>query len=111
NKFSSCSLRLVVYSETDRVDANPIMDEPSGNLLSLFDQGMRFFDRSLTRIGKVGSGDRDDLEIPTRALREALVNALIHRDYETPAARGQPTRVEVYPDRVEISSYGGLMKG
>jgi predicted HTH transcriptional regulator len=111
-KFS-CGLKLVVYSEVERANAKPRMDQAKGNLLTLFDEGMRFFEQSsgLTRTGNVGSRYRDDLEIPERALREALVNALIHRDYATVEARGQPTRVEVYPDRVEISSYGGLMDG
>jgi hypothetical protein len=113
DKFSSCSLRLVVYSEIEKVTAKARIDERTGNLLWLFDQGMTFFDRDagLDRMGAVGSSDRDDLEIPITALREALVNALIHRDYESKEARGQPTRIEVYPDRIEVSSFGALMKG
>jgi len=113
DKFSSCSLKTVVYSEVDKSIAKPRMEDRTGNLLWLFDQGMTFFgrDADLSRIGTIGSNNRDELEIPTNALREALVNALIHRDYESPAARGQPTRIEVYPDRIEISSFGGLMKG
>ena len=41
---------------------------------------------------------------PTRALQEAVVNALVHRDYES----DQPVRVTVFLDRVEISSPGSL---
>jgi predicted HTH transcriptional regulator len=41
---------------------------------------------------------------PQIALKEAVVNAVVHRDYEI----DQPTRVEVYQDRVEIYSPGGL---
>lgn len=41
-------------------------------------------------------------EIPTAALREAVVNALVHRDYTIPA----PTRVFVLSDRVEVRSSG-----
>jgi ATP-dependent DNA helicase RecG len=41
---------------------------------------------------------------PQIALKEAVVNAVVHRDYEM----DQPTRVEVYQDRVEIYSPGGL---
>jgi ATP-dependent DNA helicase RecG len=38
------------------------------------------------------------------AIKEAIVNAIVHRDYQIE----QPTRVEVYSDRIEIYSPGGL---
>lgn len=41
---------------------------------------------------------------PVRALQEAVVNALVHRDYEMP----QPTRITVFEDRIEIISPGSL---
>lgn len=46
-------------------------------------------------------------EIPEEALREAITNAVLHRDYST-YSRSQQVRVKVYPDRVEISSPGGM---
>lgn len=42
-----------------------------------------------------------------QALREALVNALSHRDYED----GNPTKIAVFPDRMEISNPGGPPEG
>lgn len=48
------------------------------------------------------------LEIPQLALREALINAVTHRDYQH---QGANVAVEVFDDRVEISSYGGYPKG
>lgn len=44
-------------------------------------------------------------EYPEKALREALVNALAHRDYEDVSRR---ILLDVYTDRVEIISPGGL---
>ena len=44
---------------------------------------------------------------PVRALREALINAIIHRDYSGKIA----TYVRVYPDRVKISNPGSLPMG
>ncbi len=44
---------------------------------------------------------------PVRAIREAVVNAFAHRDYELP----DPLRVTVFQDRIEISSPGGLSFG
>lgn len=49
---------------------------------------------------------RQDLRLlPTTALREALVNALIHRDY---AVTGTQVMLEVFSDRVDVTSPGGL---
>ncbi|MDR1497524.1 MAG: putative DNA binding domain-containing protein [Puniceicoccales bacterium] len=43
---------------------------------------------------------------PERALKEAVVNAIVHRDYES----DQPTRVTAFSDRVEIRSPGALLR-
>ena len=50
---------------------------------------------------------KEVLEIPEDALREALVNAVTHRNYITEEA---PTTIEIYNDRVEIYNFGGLHK-
>lgn len=45
---------------------------------------------------------------PAAALREVLVNAVYHRSYEdTP----EPTKIYIYPDRVEVISYPGPVAG
>jgi ATP-dependent DNA helicase RecG len=48
---------------------------------------------------------REIYEIPPKALRESIVNAVLHRDYVEMGAR---VMVEVFDDRVEISDPGGL---
>jgi ATP-dependent DNA helicase RecG len=47
------------------------------------------------------------LELPEQALREALINALAHRDYRSPAN----IQVYIFSDRVEIVNPGGLTGG
>ncbi|MGH3273661.1 MAG: ATP-binding protein [Streptosporangiaceae bacterium] len=54
-----------------------------------------------------GVGRQDVWEYPETALREALVNALVHRDLSS-GARGTQVQVEMYPDRLVLRSPGGL---
>ena len=50
---------------------------------------------------------REVWEIPLVALREAIINALIHRDYTALSA----IQVRVYPDKLMITNVGGLREG
>ena len=49
----------------------------------------------------------DVFDYPEDAVRELIVNALVHKDYSIQ----EPTRVAVFPDHLEISSMGLLPKG
>lgn len=54
------------------------------------------------------TGHRKDVsEYPIKAIREIILNALIHRDYSI-HTENAPIRIEMYPDRIEISNPGGL---
>ncbi|HEY0247280.1 MAG TPA: ATP-binding protein, partial [Gryllotalpicola sp.] len=57
-----------------------------------------------------GTGAYDEPEIPVDALREAIVNAVTHRDYSA-MALGDQVRLELYPDRLEIHNPGGIWGG
>lgn len=46
-------------------------------------------------------------KIPEKAFREAVANALVHRMWDIPAS----IKISMYPDKIEISSPGGLPAG
>lgn len=53
-------------------------------------------------------GERnDEFEYPIRAIREIILNALIHRDYSI-HTENDPIRLIIYNDRIEITNPGGL---
>ena len=49
----------------------------------------------------------DKPEYPIKAVREAILNALVHRDYSI-HTENVPIRIEMYRDRMEIINSGGL---
>ncbi|MCY3560162.1 MAG: putative DNA binding domain-containing protein [bacterium] len=64
--------------------------------------------RNSTRRAVVsGAGRQDVWEYPDEAVREVVVNALLHRDYH-PLAQGAQVRIETYPDRLAVTNPGGF---
>lgn len=103
-------LRAVCYS-TDRAD--DFLDEQlyEGPAFQLLEDAMAFLKRHVA----IGAGFREGQlprdskpKYPFNALREGLVNALVHRDY---AAFSGSVSVSVYPGRVEIWNTGKLPRG
>lgn len=82
-----------------------------GPIEELVDDGLHAIAKNLRTFSFVeGSSRRDELEIPREVLREALANAVIHREYDKHFT-GQAVSVDIYPDRVEIINPGGLWGG
>jgi ATP-dependent DNA helicase RecG len=74
-------------------------------------EAMAFLDRTLPLAGYFVEGriQREDrLPVPPDALREVLLNAVMHRDYSQP---GGDVAVAVFDDRIEIRSTGTLPAG
>ena len=96
-------LRMACFKGTDK---NVFIDnkQQTGNFFDLLDAGMAFCFRHLSLSGKiVGLRREEHLEIPTEALREALINALCHRQYDDPR---DSVSLAIYDDRIEIMNPG-----
>ena len=63
--------------------------------------------KTKTKIDKTTGTRTDVTDYPITAVREAILNALIHRDYSI-HTEGKPIQVTMYNDRMEIISPGGL---
>lgn len=82
-----------------------------GNIFILYQQSQTFLLEHIRIAGKVeeGSFERTDTPAyPLDALREALANALCHRDYAEP---GGAIDLAIYDDRIDIVSSGSLHFG
>ena len=88
-----------------------IMDRKTqkGNLMDNVEQAMIFLKKHLSLRYEIKTLQRKEiLELPEDALREAILNAVIHRDYHF---NGANVSVEIFRDRVEISDPGKLPPG
>lgn len=85
-----------------------ICEGPAGEV---FDDAFRAIVKNLRTYSVVrGAGRIDELEIPEEVLREALANAIVHREYGE-YFEGESIAVDIYPDRLEIINPGGLWGG
>ena len=80
----------------------------TGDLYSIFEDCVAYLQAKLnTALIPHARGRYERLELPEDALREALVNAIAHRDYRSLAN----VQVHIFHDRVEITTPGGLPAG
>lgn len=103
-------IQCVRYNGVDKID---IADQQNldYDILKNIDEVFAFLRRSLSVRFDFETGDpkrKVSWEIPYVAIREAVVNAVAHRDYNQ---KGSHIQIEVFDDRLSITNYGGLVKG
>lgn len=92
------------------IDKSQFQDrrEFGGSLFSQMEDMYAYLDlRNRTKATFDGLYRHDARDYPEEALREALLNSLVHRDYSFSAS----TLISVYDDRIEFVSVGGLPSG
>jgi ATP-dependent DNA helicase RecG len=101
-QFKLQMARFVGNSKNEFLDSLTV----EGNFFDLLDAGTSFFFKHLFQSGRVVGFIREEhLEIPAEALREALTNALCHRQWEK---ANQAICIAIFDDRLEISNPGCL---
>ena len=83
--------------------------EFEGSILLLLQNAENFIKVNTKKKWKKGNESRIEMpDYPERAIQEVLVNAIIHRDY---AVIGSEIHIDIYDDRIEIYSPGGMFDG
>jgi ATP-dependent DNA helicase RecG len=106
--FNQAYITCLLAKGTDKVDVLDRKDF-SGGIVADIEDAMRFIERNTRTAWRIESLRRQNIsEYPMKALREAITNAVMHRDW---FMEGANVFVELYTDRIEVSSPGGLPKG
>lgn len=81
----------------------------TGTLSDMLEDAIRFVERNQRHKTVIDPDGRrrDKPEFPIKAVREVLLNALIHRDYSH-YTEGTPITLCMYTDRMEVMNKGGL---
>lgn len=108
--YYQCLLKVARFKGTDKhefIDSGRL----HGNIFNLLDYGMSFVRKHLPIAARIEPGQMERVEtplIPFNAIREALINALCHRDYNSLSG---DIGLAIYDDRMEITNHGGLAPG
>ncbi len=97
--------RFKGFTRTEFVDSKEI----KAPIYKMLDEVELFFRRNTRLASKIVEFKRVEIpEYPYEAIREAVINAIAHRDYTYHWA---PIMFSIFDDRVELSSPGGLLPG
>jgi len=104
-KFWHCTVKCARFKGTT-MSVFTDKKEYGGDIFSILENTQSFILNHINLRAEIKDLYRTDTyEIPVSAIREALVNAIIHRDYIN---KGRDVKVGIYDDIVNIVSPGGL---
>lgn len=101
------TIKVALFQGTDK-EIFRDRKEFSGSILKQLEDVYQFIDLvNKTKATFVGLNRIDKRDYPEEALREALLNSIVHRDYSFSGSN----LINVYEDRIEFVSLGGLVSG
>lgn len=101
------SIKLAAFEGSDKIVFRD-RKELSGSLLMQMEEAYEYIDRyNRTRSEFYGLDRVDMRDYPQEAVREVLLNAVVHRDYSLSA----PILISIFEDRLEAVNVGGLQRG
>ena len=106
--FPDSIIRCVCFSGTTR---EHIVDQKdvNNNLIAAVDDCIAFINRHTNMGAKIGAIKREDIpQFPPEAVREVVINAIVHADY---AMKGSAIQIAIFSDRIEFTNPGSLPFG
>jgi len=108
NPVNNAGLSLVRFDSEHGLNIKDKTILRNVSILEQFDKSIEFYHKHINVMEVIKGAYRETIEeIPLVAFREAIANAIVHREYMLEA----DVRVEIFDDRVEILSPGGLPIG
>lgn len=105
--FPDAHILFSIYSGTDRSVPTSERHTLIGSIIEQARKSVELLNtQAYTAFDKTNSKP-NQVKYPIRALQEAVVNAIVHRNYEIP----EPIRITIFSDRIEIMSPGELHWG
>lgn len=102
---NNISIKLVKYLGTNKMDLVENQEYGYRCLITATQKILDRLDTENTVYAKIEYKGRKEVEkIDSKALKEAVINAIVHNDY----SYGNTPIIELYSDRIEITSAGGL---
>jgi len=108
--YIQCIIRMARFKGLEKgtfIDKKHVI----GNAFTLLREAENFISRNTAVAVRIVEGQMqrvEEQEYPFKAVREALINALCHRDYSSP---GGSITLVIYDDRLELINTGLLPKG
>lgn len=102
---NTVSIKLVRYLGTNKLELLENLEFGNRCLITATQRILDRLDVENTTYAKIEYfGRKEQEKIDSKALKEAVINAIVHNDY----SYGNSPIIELYSDRIEITSAGGL---
>ena len=106
--FNQAYVTCLLFKGADKLHVLDRKDF-AGGVVADIEDSLRFIERNTRLAYRIEKLQREEIpEYPPAALREAITNAIMHRDWFN---EGANVFVEIYADRIEVSNPGGLPTG